>query len=82
MTAAALVALHTDPSLSEIEQLKIQLQEAYRLSRSLRMTLLGVHTDATEALGPMRFERSVRSFKEGLRQAQETLDALEAKLTT
>lgn len=81
MTTAAVVQQAFEPSAeSEVEQLRTQLQEAYRLSRSLRITLLGVHTDVSEALGPVRFESSIRSLKSGLQRARETLDELESKL--
>lgn len=52
------------------------LDEAKALVRSLRITLLGVDTDAQEALGPFRTEQSVRDVRAGLKSARASADQL------
>jgi hypothetical protein len=76
--AVAVIEIGTD---DEVTLLRRQLKEAYAVSRRLGVTLLGVKTDATEALGPVRLQRSERDLKEGLRLAQEQLDELGSILT-
>ena len=57
-----------------------QLAEAKALVRSLHITLLGVETDAQEALSPFRTERSIRDVKEGLKSARGSVNSLLVKL--
>lgn len=74
---AAVAAPDTYSSETELRQ---QLQEAYRISRKLRLTLMGLKADSAEALNPIRRATAVQDFKSGLQSAQEQLDELETVL--
>lgn len=65
---------------SEVEALRRQLKEAHLIARRINVTLLGVQTDAAEALGPVRLRRAETDLKEGITNAQSQLEALEAVL--
>jgi hypothetical protein len=56
------------------------LDEANALVRSLDIIILGLESDAVEALSPYRTERSVRDVKEGLKSARKSVTQLQAKL--
>lgn len=52
------------------------LDEAKALVRSLRLILLGIETDAQEALSPYRTEQSIRDVRTGLKSARVSADQL------
>jgi len=55
---------------------RMPIDEAKALVRSLRVTLLGVETDAQEALSPYRTERSIRDVRAGIQDARRSVDQL------
>lgn len=83
---ALAAALHEDNYLQhQVETLQTELDQSRALIArlrqeigSLQVTLLGMKADADEALGPIRFESAVASFKEGLRKAQKQVKDLKA----
>lgn len=58
------------------------IDDAKALVRSLRITLLGIETDAQEALGPFRTERSVRDVRTGIQDARQSAEQLLALLSS
>lgn len=66
----------------EVAVLRRQLKEAHLIARRINVTLLGVRTDAAEAFGPVRLKRAEDDLKDGIKDAQDQLDALEAVLAS
>jgi len=52
------------------------LDEANALIRSLDVILLGIESDAVEALSPYRTERAVQDVKQGLKSARSAVNQL------
>lgn len=55
---------------------RMPTDDAKALVRSLRITLLGIETDAQEALGPFRTEQSCRDVRAGLKTAMTSVNQL------